>query len=75
MNGSPSVKVALFIREGGSESPCRWFYVTEIYSSFELFVAVMSATMCNVDAAILYVINKTVFFIDPTTEFSLKITR
>lgn len=31
MNGSPSVKVALFIREGGSESPCRWFYVTEIY--------------------------------------------
>ena len=31
MNGSPSVKVALFIRNGGSESPCRWFYVTEIY--------------------------------------------
>ena len=33
MNGSPSVKVALFIRNGGSESPCRWFYVTEIYIS------------------------------------------
>lgn len=32
MNGSPSVKVALFIRNGGSESPCRWFYVTGIYS-------------------------------------------
>lgn len=32
MNGSPSVKVALFIRNGGSESPCRWFYVTEIYT-------------------------------------------
>ena len=31
MNGSPSVKVALFIRNGGSESPCRWFYATEIY--------------------------------------------
>lgn len=31
MNGSPSVKVALFIRNGGSESPCRWFYVIEIY--------------------------------------------
>lgn len=31
MNGSPSVKVALFIRNGGSESPCRWFYVTGIY--------------------------------------------
>lgn len=33
MNGSPSVKVALFIRNGGSESPCRWFYVTGIYRS------------------------------------------
>ena len=33
MNGSPSVKVALFIRNGGSESPCRWFYVTGIYKS------------------------------------------
>lgn len=33
MNGSPSVKVALFIRNGGSESPCRWFYVTEIYNA------------------------------------------
>ncbi len=32
MNGSPSVKVALFIRNGGSESPCRWFYVTGIYT-------------------------------------------
>lgn len=32
MNGSPSVRVALFIRESGSESPCRWFYVTGIYS-------------------------------------------
>jgi hypothetical protein len=31
MNGSPSVKVALFIRNGGSESPCRWFYITGIY--------------------------------------------
>ena len=31
MNGSPSVRVALFTRNGGSESPCRWFYVTEIY--------------------------------------------
>lgn len=31
MNGSPSVRVALFIRESGSESPCRWFYVTGIY--------------------------------------------
>ena len=29
MNGSLSVKVVLFIRNGGSESPCRWFYVTE----------------------------------------------
>ena len=27
MNGSPSVKVALFIRNGGSEFPCRWFCV------------------------------------------------
>ena len=32
MNGSPSVKVALFIRNGGSESPCRWFYITGIYN-------------------------------------------
>ena len=32
MNGSPSVKVALFIRNGGSESPGRWFYVTGIYN-------------------------------------------
>ena len=31
MNGSSSVRVALFTRNGGSESPCRWFYVTEIY--------------------------------------------
>ena len=38
MNGSPSVKVALFIRNGGSESPCRWFYVTGIYNQrFRLF--------------------------------------
>ena len=36
MNGSPSVKVALFIRNGGSESPCRWFYVTEIYIFFRI---------------------------------------
>lgn len=35
MNGSPSVKVALFIRNGGSESPCRWFYVTGIYTEKE----------------------------------------
>lgn len=34
MNGSPSVRVALFIRESGSESPCRWFYVTGIYTPF-----------------------------------------
>ena len=34
MNGSPSVKVALFIRNGGSESPCRWFYITGIYNTF-----------------------------------------
>ena len=33
MNGSPSVKVALFIRNGGSESPCRWFYITGIYKN------------------------------------------
>ena len=33
MNGSPSVRVALFIRESGSESPCRWFYVTGIYNA------------------------------------------
>ena len=30
MNGSPSVKVALFIRNGGSESPCRWFYIRTV---------------------------------------------
>lgn len=35
MNGSPSVKVALFIRNGGSESPCRWFYVTGIYNAWK----------------------------------------
>lgn len=34
MNGSPSVRVALFIRESGSESPCRWFYVTGIYTFY-----------------------------------------
>ena len=34
MNGSPSVKVALFIRNGGSESPCRGFYVTGIYKVY-----------------------------------------
>lgn len=33
MNGSPVAKVALFIRNGGSESPCRWFYITGIYST------------------------------------------
>lgn len=38
MNGSPSVKVALFIRNGGSESPCRWFYVTEIYKNVKVLV-------------------------------------
>ena len=38
MNGSPSVKVALFIRNGGSESPCRWFYVTGIYTVLHYFV-------------------------------------
>lgn len=32
MNGSSSVRVALFIRESGSESPCRWSYVTGIYT-------------------------------------------
>ena len=32
MNGSPSVKVALFIRNGGSEFPCRCFYITGIYN-------------------------------------------
>lgn len=36
MNGSPSVRVALFIRESGSESPCRWFYVTGIYIPREI---------------------------------------
>ena len=30
MNDSPSVKVALFIRNGGSESPCRWFFFMDI---------------------------------------------
>lgn len=39
MNGSPSVKVALFICNGGSESPCRWFYVTGIYKYFGIPVA------------------------------------
>lgn len=42
MNGSPSVKVALFIRNGGSESPCRWFYITGIYmdrSETEQYIA------------------------------------
>lgn len=34
MNGSPSVKVALFIRYGGSKSPCRWFYVAGIYTLY-----------------------------------------
>ena len=38
MNGSPSVKVALFIRNGGSESPCRWFYVTEIYNNYSKYL-------------------------------------
>ena len=47
MNGSPSVKVALFIRNGGSESPCRWFYVTEIYnhlifSEYDLLYCILS---------------------------------
>ena len=37
MNGSPSVRVALFIRESGSESPCRWFYVTGIYKSLPIY--------------------------------------
>ena len=32
MNGSPSVKVALFIRNGGSEAPGRLIYVTGIYT-------------------------------------------
>ena len=32
MNGSPSVKVALFIRNGGSDSRADGFYVTEIYT-------------------------------------------
>ena len=38
MNGSPSVKVALFIRNGGSESPCRWFYITGIYTLQRKFI-------------------------------------
>lgn len=42
MNGSPSVRVALFIRESGSESPCRWFYVTGIYNYFSKFPKIMS---------------------------------
>lgn len=37
MNGSPSVRVALFIRESGSESPCRWFYVTGIYNWAKIY--------------------------------------
>lgn len=43
MNGSPSVKVALFIRNGGSESPCRWFYVTGIYKGSRFETAVKYA--------------------------------
>ena len=31
MNGSPSVKAALFKRQSGSESPCRWFCWVGIY--------------------------------------------
>ena len=46
MNGSPSVKVALFIRNGGSESPCRWFYVTEIYNKKEI-IEVCKRRKCN----------------------------
>ena len=38
MNGSPSVRVALFIRESGSESPCRWFYVTGIYNNNRVYL-------------------------------------
>ena len=32
MNGSFSVRVALFIREGGSEFPCKWFTWNGIYT-------------------------------------------
>ena len=32
MNGSPSVRVALFNRECGSKSPCRWLYCLGIYN-------------------------------------------
>ena len=43
MNGSPSVTVALFIRNGGSESPCRWFYVTGIYNEKTLHAVLLLA--------------------------------
>ena len=45
MNGSPSVRVALFIRESGSESPCRWFYVTGIYTALVNIANVLGVTM------------------------------
>ena len=47
MNGSPSVKVALFIRNGGSESPCRWFYVTEIYNAVDKHIRMDILDICN----------------------------
>lgn len=34
MNGSPSVRVALFNRECGSKSSCRWLYCLGIYIQF-----------------------------------------
>lgn len=50
MNGSPSVKVALFIRNGGSESPCRWFYVTGIYIGRKHFPIVVNNRRDNLDS-------------------------
>ena len=38
MNGSPSVKVALFKRYSGSESPCRWFCAVGIYTTTGMVV-------------------------------------
>ena len=35
MNGSPSVRVALFNRECGSKSSCRWLYCLGIYKKLE----------------------------------------
>lgn len=35
MNGSPSMKAALFSRYSGSKSSCRWFYCLGIYTELE----------------------------------------